>query len=91
MSMSRAGLVKKGLVDSVSASFSDLQSAASKAYSANVRRMVIKDAMTNNLRSPPFGCESVVGGSLLLTDVVENEVKTHFRLKAASIREQLDK
>lgn len=28
----------------------------SKAYSANVRRMVIVDAIGNNLKDPPFPC-----------------------------------
>ncbi|EPQ59915.1 hypothetical protein GLOTRDRAFT_32925, partial [Gloeophyllum trabeum ATCC 11539] len=48
----------------------------SQAYSANVRRMVVKTAMLGNLKAPPepFG------------DVV----RTHFRLKAKSISEQLD-
>ncbi|ESK95974.1 ubiquitin conjugating enzyme family protein [Moniliophthora roreri MCA 2997] len=48
----------------------------SKAYSANVRRMVVKTAMLGNLKNPPepFG------------DVV----RTHFRLKAKSISKQLD-
>lgn len=50
--------------------------AQSKAYSANVRRMVVKVAMLQNLRNPPepFG------------DVI----RTHFRLKAASLMKQLD-
>ncbi|KAJ8522297.1 hypothetical protein ONZ45_g1120 [Pleurotus djamor] len=48
----------------------------SLAYSANVRRMVVKTAMLGNLRNPPepFG------------DVI----RTHFRLKAQSIKRQLD-
>ncbi|EEB91238.1 hypothetical protein MPER_10436 [Moniliophthora perniciosa FA553] len=48
----------------------------SKAYSANVRRMVVKTAMLGNLKNPPepFG------------DVI----RTHFRLKAKSISKQLD-
>ncbi|KAL1412563.1 hypothetical protein Q8F55_000310 [Vanrija albida] len=49
---------------------------ASKAYSANVRRMVVEDAMGNNLANPPFP--------------FENEIKTHFRLKADVIRAQLE-
>ncbi|KAI0071130.1 ubiquitin conjugating enzyme family protein [Panus rudis PR-1116 ss-1] len=48
----------------------------SKAYSANVRRMVVRTAMLDNLKNPPepFG------------DVI----RTHFRLKARSIMKQLD-
>ncbi|KAJ3547662.1 hypothetical protein NMY22_g1567 [Coprinellus aureogranulatus] len=49
---------------------------ASQAYSANVRRMVVKTAMLDNLKTPPepFG------------DII----RTHFRLKAKSISAQLD-
>ncbi|KAK4687368.1 hypothetical protein P7C73_g2746, partial [Tremellales sp. Uapishka_1] len=54
-----------------------LQSQASRSYSANVRRMVVDDAMGHILKDPPFP--------------FENEIKTHFRLKANAIREQLDK
>lgn len=39
--------------------------------------MVLVDAMANNLKNPPFP--------------FENEIKTHFRLKANSIRAQLDR
>ncbi|KAF6762638.1 ubiquitin conjugating enzyme family protein [Ephemerocybe angulata] len=48
----------------------------SQAYSANVRRMVVKTAMLGNLKNPPepFG------------DII----RTHFRLKAKSISAQLD-
>jgi len=48
----------------------------SKAYSANVRRMVVKTAMLGNVKNPPepFG------------DVI----RTHYRLKAKSIIKQLD-
>ncbi|KAK0230796.1 hypothetical protein IW262DRAFT_1340488 [Armillaria fumosa] len=48
----------------------------SQAYSANVRRMVVKTAMLGNLKNPPepFG------------DII----RTHFRLKARSITAQLD-
>ncbi|KAJ7638794.1 ubiquitin conjugating enzyme family protein [Roridomyces roridus] len=48
----------------------------SRAYSANVRRMVVKTAMLGNLQNPPepFG------------DII----KTHFRLKARAISAQLD-
>ncbi|KAF8974752.1 hypothetical protein BDZ97DRAFT_1647255 [Flammula alnicola] len=51
-------------------------SSQSLAYSANVRRMVVKTAMLGNLKNPPepFG------------DIIE----THFRLKARSISIQLD-
>ncbi|KAF9534355.1 hypothetical protein CPB83DRAFT_889347 [Crepidotus variabilis] len=49
---------------------------ASKAYSANVRRMVVKTAMLGNLKAPPEP----------FADVIE----THFRLKARSISAQLD-
>ncbi|KAI6047226.1 ubiquitin conjugating enzyme family protein [Pisolithus marmoratus] len=49
----------------------------SKAYSANVRRMVVKTAMLGNLKNPPepFG------------DVI----RTHYRLKADAIITQLDR
>ncbi|PCH40762.1 hypothetical protein WOLCODRAFT_136978 [Wolfiporia cocos MD-104 SS10] len=49
---------------------------ASRAYSSNVRRMVVKTAMLGNLKNPPepFG------------DVI----RTHFRLKARPIMTQLD-
>ncbi|THH29394.1 hypothetical protein EUX98_g4806 [Antrodiella citrinella] len=50
--------------------------AASKAYSANVRRMVVKTAMLGNLKAPPEPFEDVI--------------RTHFRLKADSISKQLD-
>ncbi|PPQ63873.1 hypothetical protein CVT24_009499 [Panaeolus cyanescens] len=48
----------------------------SHAYSANVRRMVVKTAMLGNLRTPPEPFEDVI--------------RTHFRLKATSISKQLD-
>ncbi|EKM80308.1 hypothetical protein AGABI1DRAFT_57960 [Agaricus bisporus var. burnettii JB137-S8] len=48
----------------------------SLAYSANVRRMVVKTAMLDNLRNPPEPFEDVI--------------RTHFRLKARSIMVQLD-
>ncbi|KXN90251.1 Baculoviral IAP repeat-containing protein 6, partial [Leucoagaricus sp. SymC.cos] len=48
----------------------------SLAYSANVRRMVVKTAMLGNLRNPPEPFEEVI--------------RTHFRLKARSISAQLD-
>lgn len=48
----------------------------SKAYSANVRRMVVRTAMLNNLKNPPEPFEDVI--------------RTHFRLKARSIVKQLD-
>jgi len=51
--------------------------AASRAYSANVRRMVVNTAMLGNLKNPP---EPFV-------DVIQ----THFRLKAKAITQQLDK
>jgi len=49
----------------------------SKAYSANVRRMVVRTGMLGNLKTPPepFG------------DVI----RTHYRLKAQVISAQLDK
>lgn len=53
------------------------QTRRSEEYSANVRRMVLVDAMGNNLRNPPYPFEDVI--------------KTHFRLKANAIRAQLDK
>ncbi|KZT06502.1 ubiquitin conjugating enzyme family protein [Laetiporus sulphureus 93-53] len=48
----------------------------SRAYSANVRRMVVKTAMLGNLKNPPEPFEDVI--------------RTHFRLKARSIMAQLD-
>ncbi|KIM46212.1 hypothetical protein M413DRAFT_16929 [Hebeloma cylindrosporum] len=48
----------------------------SLAYSANVRRMVIKTAMLGNLKTPPEPFADVI--------------RTHFRLKARSISSQLD-
>ncbi|CCA72505.1 hypothetical protein PIIN_06442 [Serendipita indica DSM 11827] len=50
---------------------------ASKAYSANVRRMVVNTAMLGNLKNPPEPFEDVI--------------RTHFRLKAKAITEQLDR
>lgn len=49
----------------------------SQAYSANVRRMVVKTAMLGNLKSPP--------------EPFADFIRTHFRLKAKSITAQLDK
>ncbi|WWC92891.1 uncharacterized protein L201_007853 [Kwoniella dendrophila CBS 6074] len=54
----------------------DAGTPSSKAYSANVRRMVLVDAMANNINSPPYP--------------FENEIKTHFRLKARSIKQQIE-
>ncbi|GLB33783.1 putative ubiquitin-conjugating enzyme family protein [Lyophyllum shimeji] len=48
----------------------------SHAYSANVRRMVVKTAMLGNLKNPPEPFEDII--------------RTHFRLKARSIGAQLD-
>ncbi|KIK65287.1 hypothetical protein GYMLUDRAFT_38722 [Collybiopsis luxurians FD-317 M1] len=48
----------------------------SKAYSANVRRMVVRTAMLDALRNPPEPFEEVI--------------TTHFRLKARAIQKQLD-
>ncbi|KAJ7744459.1 ubiquitin conjugating enzyme family protein [Mycena maculata] len=48
----------------------------SKAYSANVRRMVVKTAMLGNLQNPPEPFADII--------------RTHYRLKARSIAEQLD-
>jgi len=48
----------------------------SQAYSANVRRMVVKTAMLGNLKNPPEPFADVI--------------QTHFRLKARSISTQLD-
>jgi len=48
----------------------------SQAYSANVRRMVVRTAMLGNLKTPPEPFADII--------------KTHFRLKANSISEQLD-
>ncbi|KAH9854945.1 ubiquitin conjugating enzyme family protein [Lenzites betulinus] len=49
----------------------------SVAYSANIRRMVVRTAMLGNLRAPPEPWADVI--------------RTHFRLKANSIKAQLDK
>ncbi|KAJ1311203.1 hypothetical protein OPQ81_009704 [Rhizoctonia solani] len=49
---------------------------ASKAYSANVRRMVVHTAMLGNLKAPPEPFADVIN--------------THFRLKARSLFKQLD-
>ncbi|RPD67361.1 ubiquitin conjugating enzyme family protein [Lentinus tigrinus ALCF2SS1-7] len=49
----------------------------SVAYSANVRRMVVRTAMLGNLKAPPEPWADVI--------------RTHFRLKAKSITSQLDK
>ncbi|CAE6409284.1 unnamed protein product [Rhizoctonia solani] len=49
---------------------------ASKAYSANVRRMVVHTAMLGNLKTPPEPFADVI--------------TTHFRLKARSLFKQLD-
>ncbi|GJJ07550.1 hypothetical protein Clacol_001752 [Clathrus columnatus] len=49
----------------------------SLAYSANVRRMVVNTAMLGMLKNPPEPFGPVI--------------RTHFRLKAKSIREQLDR
>ncbi|KAI0717965.1 ubiquitin conjugating enzyme family protein [Fomitopsis betulina] len=49
---------------------------ASRVYSANVRRMVVRTAMLGNLKNPPEPFEDVI--------------RTHFRLKAKSIIKQLD-
>ncbi|CAE6447861.1 unnamed protein product [Rhizoctonia solani] len=49
---------------------------ASKAYSANVRRMVVHTAMLGNLKAPPEPFADVI--------------TTHFRLKARSLLKQLD-
>ncbi|KAJ3999011.1 hypothetical protein F5050DRAFT_1893090 [Lentinula boryana] len=48
----------------------------SKAYSANCRRMVVRIAMLDALQNPPEPFEEVI--------------RTHFRLKAHSIQEQMD-
>jgi len=48
----------------------------SRAYSANVRRMVVKAAMLGNLKNPPEPFAEII--------------RTHFRLKARSIAAQLD-
>ncbi|TFK55677.1 hypothetical protein OE88DRAFT_1652098 [Heliocybe sulcata] len=50
--------------------------AASQAYSANVRRMVVKTAMLGNLKTPPEPFADII--------------RTHFRLKANPISQQLD-
>ncbi|OCH94539.1 ubiquitin conjugating enzyme family protein [Obba rivulosa] len=51
--------------------------AESRAYSANIRRMVVKIAMLGMLKNPPEPFEDVI--------------RTHFRLKARSIIAQVDK
>jgi len=48
----------------------------SLAYSANVRRMVVKTAMLGNLKTPPEPFADII--------------RTHFRLKGRSISSQLD-
>ncbi|KAF7352807.1 Baculoviral IAP repeat-containing protein 6 [Mycena venus] len=48
----------------------------SRAYSANVRRMVVRTAMLGNLQNPPEPFADII--------------RTHFRLKAKSIAAQLD-
>lgn len=48
----------------------------SQAYSANVRRMVVKSAMLGNLKTPPEPFSDII--------------RTHFRLKAKSLSAQLD-
>ncbi|VDB85365.1 unnamed protein product [Peniophora sp. CBMAI 1063] len=48
----------------------------SAAYSANVRRMVVRTAMLGNLQNPPEPFQDVI--------------RTHFRLKAKAISRQLD-
>ncbi|KAG5637774.1 hypothetical protein H0H81_003275 [Sphagnurus paluster] len=48
----------------------------SHAYSANVRRMVVKTAMLGNLKNPPEPFSDII--------------HTHYRLKARSISAQLD-
>ncbi|KAG8862328.1 hypothetical protein FRB96_001907 [Tulasnella sp. 330] len=50
--------------------------AASAAYSANVRRMVVHTAMLGNLKNPPEPFKDII--------------LTHFRLKANNITKQLD-
>ncbi|KAG9038360.1 hypothetical protein FRB95_001772 [Tulasnella sp. JGI-2019a] len=50
--------------------------AASVAYSANVRRMVVHTAMLGNLKNPPEPFKDII--------------LTHFRLKANNITKQLD-
>ncbi|KAJ7781258.1 hypothetical protein B0H16DRAFT_1497657 [Mycena metata] len=50
--------------------------AQSRAYSANVRRMVVRTAMLGNLQNPPEPFADII--------------RTHFRLKAKSISAQLD-
>ncbi|KAJ4478043.1 hypothetical protein J3R30DRAFT_3478428 [Lentinula aciculospora] len=55
---------------------SDAGTPQSKAYSANLRRMVVKTAMLNALQNPPEPFEEVIG--------------THFRLKARFMQKQLD-
>jgi hypothetical protein len=44
----------------------DAGSAASKAYSANIRRMVLHDAMGNNIKKPPKACKSSFASRLSL-------------------------
>jgi len=48
----------------------------SKAYSANVRRMVVRTAMLDALKNPPEPFGEVI--------------RTHFRLKARAVEKQLD-
>lgn len=44
-------------------------SAHSKAYSANIRRMVLVDAMGGNIRSPPYPCKSKIPFALCIQEV----------------------
>lgn len=70
-----------------------LQTPQSKAYSANVRRMCLIDAIANNIKNPPHPCKRLDCGLDVsrLTAIVENEIRTHYRLKANYIRKQLDR
>lgn len=54
----------------------EIKSARSKAYNANVRRMVTHIAILDQLKTPPEGFENII--------------KTHFKLKSRSLRKQLD-
>lgn len=55
----------------------EIKSQKSRAYNANVRRMVVHIAMLEYLKNPPEGFEEII--------------KTHFKLKARSLKKQLDK
>jgi hypothetical protein len=60
--------------------------------------MTLEDAMGNNLKDPPAPCKwgSCTAPSLATkhneadSTAVENEIRTHFRLKSKAIKAQLE-